>query len=169
MVFGRNCGAFRVGLRWGMGHGLGTLLIALPLLWLASSTSLDSASLWGERLSGVALMLTGFWSLCSRAPSAADEAPHGTGRAPFVVGLVHGVTGAAALLLMLPMVLGGSATLRWYYLGAFAIGSAIAMAGLTTVMGYLGTRARHLPWTTWIPRVFQVVSIVWGAVWFVTA
>jgi nickel/cobalt exporter len=131
--------SFRIGLYWGIGHALGTLLLGLPALFLSNAFDLATLAAHGTRLAGLALMLTAALSLhsLSRARSAASSVER---KSPLFVGLVHGVTGAASLLLVLPMVALGSAAHTLSFLVAFGVGSALAMAGLTFAIARLGQR-----------------------------
>lgn len=128
--------ASRIGLLWGAGHALGTLLLALPLLLVAHLVHLSFLASGGNRLAGAALLLTAAWSWRSARAQVRDDAPDG--RSPLWVGLVHGLTGASALLLVLPSALGGSSLRAALYLVAFALGSMLAMAVLTHALGRLG-------------------------------
>jgi hypothetical protein len=128
---------WRVGLAWGVGHGVGTLLLGLPVVFLAQLVHLPALAAWGDRLAGVALLASAAWSafsLKARAEGTADV------RSPLLVGLVHGVTGAAALLLMLPLLLKGSPWQVALFLATFALGSALAMAALTEALAVLGSQ-----------------------------
>jgi nickel/cobalt transporter (NicO) family protein len=128
--------ASRIGLLWGAGHAMGTLLLALPLLALAQLVQLSLLASAGNRVAGAALLATAAWSWRSArtrvSPTDAET------RSPLWVGLLHGVTGASALLLVLPSALGGGALRSVIYLVAFALGSMFAMAALTHTLGRLG-------------------------------
>jgi nickel/cobalt exporter len=134
-------GSARIGLQWGVGHGLGTLLLAVPLVLLSGlvQTSLISAlAAWGERIAGLALLAAAafsFWSLRHTAAAAAVDA-----RSPLWVGVVHGITGASSLLMLMPVLLSGALQLTLIYLAAFSIGSTLAMVALTATIAKLGTR-----------------------------
>lgn len=132
--------ASRIGLLWGAGHALGTLLLALPLLVLAHLVQLSFLASAGNRLAGATLLLTAAWSWKSARARVSEDTPDG--RSPLWVGLVHGLTGASALLLVLPSALGGSSFRAALYLVAFALGSMLAMAALTHALGRLGGRLR---------------------------
>lgn len=128
--------ASRIGLLWGAGHALGTLLLALPLLVLAHLVELSFLASAGDRIAGAALLATAAWSWHSAQSHTA--AGGGETRSPLWVGLVHGLTGASALLLVLPSALGGSTLRAAVYLVAFALGSMLAMGALTHAIGRLG-------------------------------
>jgi nickel/cobalt exporter len=130
--------SWRIGLRWGAGHALGTLLLALPVLWLSHYAHLPQMAAWGNRLAGLALMLTAVWSL--RAQSVSSAHAVADARNPWIVGLVHGASGAGALMLMLPVLVSGSLERTLAFLIAFAFGSTLAMAVLTSAIAQLGQK-----------------------------
>jgi hypothetical protein len=129
--------AWRVGLVWGMGHALGTMVLAAPVLLVTHLVHLPGLASMGDRLAGAALLATAgwsWWSMRRRAMGAAD------GRRPFLVGLVHGATGAGSLLLVLPVLVAGSGPASAAFLAAFSVGSTVAMAGLTAAIARVGAR-----------------------------
>ncbi len=128
--------ASRIGLLWGAGHALGTLLLALPLLVLAHWVQLSFLASAGDRIAGAALLVTAAWSWRSAQSRAAGEGADT--RSPLWVGLIHGLTGASALLLVLPSALSGSTVRAASYLIAFALGSMLAMGALTHTLGRVG-------------------------------
>jgi nickel/cobalt transporter (NicO) family protein len=154
--------ARRIGLLWGAGHALGTLLLALPLLLLAELVELSFLANAGNRLAGVALLVTAAWSWRgARAPTSTDD---GAARSPLWVGLVHGLTGASALLLVLPSAIGGGAFRAATYLVAFAIGSMLAMAALTQAIGRVGG-ALEPRWVRAAQRTLLLGAVLLGSVW----
>ena len=129
--------SFRIGVAWGVGHALGTLLLALPVLLLARYAQLPALAAWGDRLAGVALLVAAAFAWRSRA-QAGDPARDAA--RPMLVGLIHGVSGAGSLLLVLPVLVSGSLPNTLLFLLAFALGSTLAMALLTTLIAKLGAR-----------------------------
>lgn len=133
--------SWRIGLLWGLGHGVGTLLLALPVVVAArffGLVDLPAFAAVGDRIAGLALIGMAVWSWCSMQH---HQAHHTTdGRSPVVVGFVHGFTGAASLLLVLPVLVAGSAISTSVFLLAFAVGSTLAMAAMTTCLARLGGR-----------------------------
>ena len=131
--------SFRIGLYWGVGHALGTLLLGLPALFLTGLAHVALLASHGTRVAGFVLMVTATLSLysLSRVRSAAAQVER---KSPLFVGLIHGVTGAASLLLVLPVIATGSAASTLTFLLAFGGGSALAMGALTFAIARLGQR-----------------------------
>ncbi|HET9959149.1 MAG TPA: hypothetical protein VFQ61_31880 [Polyangiaceae bacterium] len=157
---------WKIGLLWGVGHALGTLALALPLVWWSTVAPLPWLAALGDRLGGVALMLMAGWSWWSlRRPLSSKDADT---RRPWLIGLVHGITGATSLLLVLPMLVSGSPSLTLTYLLAFALGSTLAMATLTSALARLGQRLSP-PLVTRLQRSLVGVSFAVGALWLARA
>jgi hypothetical protein len=152
----------RVGLLWGAGHALGTLLLSIPLLLLARSMPLPSIAAIGERAAGAALLATAAWSFW-RARTASQRVAADL-RAPALVGLVHGATGAGSLLLMLPVILSGDVGRAALFLVAFAVGSTLGMAGLTALIGRLG-RTLQTRTLRGVQSVLLGASVLLGGYW----
>jgi hypothetical protein len=167
---GRARGAWRVGLAWGLGHAAGTLLAASLLLVVLSAARLEVVSVWAERAAGGALVAMGIANgvALRRARATAGGVPAAGRAAVFAVGLVHGVTGAAALLLLLPAAGAGGreATL---FLGGFTLGSTAAMAALTAAVAWLSRAGRLSGVLARVPVAASAASIAVGLAWAATA
>lgn len=140
---------WRIGLSWGVGHALGTLLLALPVVWLTHAAHLPWLAAVGDRLAGLALVVTAAWSFYQArahvlgvvsASADARAMPRRLGRNALLVGVVHGLTGAASLMLVVPMLASGSRLSSVAFLLAFALGSTLGMALLTSLLARLGSR-----------------------------
>jgi hypothetical protein len=157
--------SFGIGLRWGIGHALGTLSLSIPLLLAVRLGSLEMLATFGDRLSAVALIVMGIWSLFTLGRSANSDGAS-DGRQPLVIGLVHGVGGAGSLMLFMPVLVSGSLESTLLFLLAFAAGSTLAMAALTFALARLGTKlARSI-----LPRAqraLSALSIAVGSIWLV--
>ena len=166
--FGRPRGAWRVGLLWGIGHGIGTIVAALGLFLFAAALPLSGLEAWAERLAGAALLVMGIVGLRKGAASV----PMGAARASrslVVVGCVHGLTGAAALVMLLPAALSSSLSFRALYVGGFALGSTLAMAALTSALAALCRRGRLQRATGWLTRAASVGAVLLGSFWLLGA
>jgi hypothetical protein len=163
MMLASRRAPWRVGAHWGLGHAAGTLLLSLPVLCFAQALHLPLLAAVGDRLAGVALVATAAWSYFqARRDAAAGSAA--AGRNAIWVGFIHGLTGAASLLLILPMVAAGSRLMSVAFLCAFAVGSTLGMAALTALLARVGA---HLD-----PRMVRrsrqllcAASAVLGLVW----
>ena len=166
MAIGARRSSWRLGARWGVGHAVGTLLLCVPVLWLAQHAQLPWLASLGDRLAGVALLATAlvsFFQVRRQGSMAGDAA----GRNAVAVGFIHGLTGAASLLLVVPVLAGGSLAASLVFLLAFAVGSTAGMAALTSLLARLGTRldasrarsARYLA---------CVASAALGSLWLLT-
>lgn len=158
--------SWRIGLLWGVGHALGTLLLAIPAALLAQLLQLQALADWGDRLAGLVLCASAafsWWSLRHHRPHG--EPSHGQ-RGSLLVGLLHGVSGAGSLVLVLPVIISGSLGRVAVFLAAFSVGSTLAMALLTWGIAHLAgalrartvTRARY---------GLTFASFVLGALWLV--
>jgi len=156
--------AGRVGLKWGVGHALGTLLLSLPLMVLAQLTHVAVLAAYSNRLAGLALLVTAAWSWRAAQRSASHDALDE--RSPLWVGLIHGVTGAGALVLLLPNVMSGSLSRSVAYLLAFALGSTLVMGLLTRLIGKFGA-GLSLSSVRRLQRVLLGSALGLGAFWLV--
>jgi nickel/cobalt transporter (NicO) family protein len=163
----RQRAAWRIGLVWGAGHALGTALAGGLLTALLASAQLEAAELWGERVAGLALVGLGLVGLLRRASAHAASPPRARG--VLVVGVVHGATGAAGLLLLAPAVLSGSMAQALGYLGGFAAGSTLAMSALTALLATAGRAAGAARVTGCLARAASGLSVAIGAFWLVAA
>ena len=158
--------SFGIGLRWGIGHALGTLVLCIPLLLALRLGNLEMLAAFGDRLSAVALIVMGAWSLFTLLRSGSSSRGAHDGRQPLVIGLVHGIGGAGSLMLFMPVLVSGSLEKTILFLLAFAAGSTLAMAALTSALARLGTKLARstLPRAQ---RALAALSIAVGAVWLV--
>ncbi len=154
--------ALQAGLLWGAGHAIGTLLLSAVLMLAVQHVDLAAVSSWGDRVAGLALIVMGLRGALARMPEVSEQGTQTTG--PLMVGLVHGVTGAAALVLMLPQLVHGSLTEQMVYLSGFAVGSTLAMGMLTGTLSLLAQRKLSSPKWQRVTRGAGWGSVVLGAV-----
>ena len=55
--------AMRIGLRWGLGHGLGVIILGALGVFARSAVDVDAISAWSEFVVGFALIAVGVWAL----------------------------------------------------------------------------------------------------------
>ncbi|HYO95880.1 MAG TPA: hypothetical protein VER33_15280 [Polyangiaceae bacterium] len=155
-------GSWRVGAAWGLGHAVGTLALALPLILMAELMELSLWAAWGQRLAGAALIVMALYGL-----RRLQVAPHGSAaslKAAMGVGFIHGLTGAGSLVLVLPVLVAGSPPSSLAFLLAFGAGSTAAMAAFTTLLARVGSK---MP-AGIVSRVQRIVcgaAIALGAYW----
>jgi hypothetical protein len=84
------------------------------------------------------------------------------------IGFIHGLTGAAAVLLLLPAAVAASPAWQALYLGGFVLGSTLAMAALTAALSASSSAMpkpeallRH------VPAVASFGSVMLGGWWMV--
>ena len=169
------------GLRWGLGHAGGVLLVGLASLLLREALPLEWLSAWSERLVGVVLIGIGLWGLrqaFSRNLHAHEHSHEGVGHrhihahvhatvhsheqtvphrhthAAFAVGTLHGLAGSSHLLGVLPALAFPSAAQAASYLVAFGVGTVIGMMAFSSVCGWLATR----PWAAGLAGYRRVMG-----------
>jgi hypothetical protein len=157
--------SWRIGMVWGVGHALGTLALAVPLLVLAHAVHVPSLAAWGERLAGAALLATAILSLRTLGSARVARA-HAPLKSPLWVGLVHGLTGAGSLVLVLPVIVTGSLDRALSFLAAFAVGSTVAMAALTSAIAKAG-RALDARTIERAQLVLALGAALLGAYWLI--
>ncbi len=168
LAIGQRRTAFRLGLVWGVGHALGTVLLVTLLALIAAHSELGHISAWSQRISGAALVSMGLWSfyLARRSGRSSDRTGPEQKRSVLTIGLVHGLTGAAALLLLLPAVFSSGHLVRLLYLGGFTLGSTLAMGGLTWLVARAATRALRGSVVNRAQKIAALASVAFGAVYF---
>lgn len=160
--------AWREGLRWGLGHSAGVAAVALLGFALRDLLPIDAFSAWSERLVGVTLVAIGLWGLrravagrihAHRHRHAAIEhehihvhlakpgdalehraTPHVHTHAAFAIGSLHGLAGSAHFLAVLPALALPTASDAAQYVGAFALGTMIAMSSFSSAIGWCAAR-----------------------------
>ncbi len=156
--------AWRIGLRWGLGHAAGVAVVGVLLLAFHEYLDLDRFSWWSERLVGVVLIGLGIWGLRQASskwvhshqhehddsshvhihlhpPGQAPESPdaHDHSHTAFAVGLLHGFAGTTHVFGLIPA-LALPTHLAAIYLGGYGIGNLLAMSGFAWLVSWAATR-----------------------------
>jgi len=156
------------GVRWGLGHSAGVMLVGLLSLWLREKLPLEWLSSAGDRVVGVVLFGIGLWALrrALKHNIHAHEHQHGGERhvhfhvhdahkkhetpaahrhthAAFAIGTLHGLAGSSHLLGILPMLALPTRAQAVAYLIAFGGGTVLAMAVFSWGMGWLALRTSN--------------------------
>ena len=141
--------AARLGACWGLGHTL-TLLIAGALLVLLQTDMPTVVVQWLQ--AAVVVLLVGFGARAMyhgarrvpRGPTHTHRTPGAPSSSkndrwtlarPFLVGAVHGLAGSGALMAMVVTTLPSTMT-RLGYLLLFGVGTTVAMAALSGLLGW---------------------------------
>jgi ABC-type nickel/cobalt efflux system permease component RcnA len=195
---GRGWRAFGTGLRWGLGHSGGVLVVGALALLLRERFDVQLVGVWGERAVGLLLVALGALALRralrlhahahehgAHQPSAhvhwhahahaadgehAAEARH-HGHAAFVAGTFHGIAGSGHLLGVLPALALPGWVGSAIYLLAFGLGTLAAMGGFAAALGAGSARlAGGAPGLTrGLLLGASVSTVAVGLVWFVLA
>ncbi|MBI3099044.1 MAG: sulfite exporter TauE/SafE family protein [Planctomycetes bacterium] len=155
--------AWAVGLRWGLGHSSGVILVGALAFLARGFIDIDALSEWGEHLVGVILIGVGLWGLRSLSKSGLHAHPHSDSaegeahthfhvhapgeehespeahvhtHAAFMVGTFHGVAGTSHLLGVLPALALPTTEATALYLLAFAVGTVFAMVAFSSALGW---------------------------------
>lgn len=160
-----------VGLRWGLGHSLGVVLVGLIAGLLVQVALVDPLSAMSERLVGVMLLVIGGWGLwryvrltqvalsSAAALSGATVHEHGDGRphshaiptsstrrlAPYAIGILHGCAGGSHLVGIVLALAFPTLTGVFAYLAGFVAGSVLAMTAFAAGIGCLTASGARMP------------------------
>jgi sulfite exporter TauE/SafE len=146
--------ALGLGARWGLGHSL--VIVVLGGLLAFSGLHLpDRFATMAERVVGVTLVALGFvalwrawqlhghwhehgetrhWHVHSHRHQESHDHGHG---ALLGIGMLHGLAGTGALVVTLPLVVGGSPSRSLVFLTSFGVGTVVAMALFGAASGWL--------------------------------
>jgi ABC-type nickel/cobalt efflux system permease component RcnA len=181
------------GVRWGLGHSSGVMVVGLLALWLRARLPVDLLSSWGDRIVGVVLFGIGLWALRRafkhnvhahahehqgerhvhihvhhehaqhEAPRAHDRHTH----AAFAIGTLHGLAGSSHILGILPMLAMPTKVQALAYLISFGAGTVLAMALFSWGVGLLATRCADNSVKIYrgLMSACGVAAMVIGCVW----
>lgn len=154
--------AWRIGLSWGLGHALGTLVVGAAAVLLRGVLPIEVLSSATERIVGLVLVVIGVWGLHralrrrvhvhehehdgvrhAHVHHHAESEPavhhaqrgHRHTHAAFPVGVLHGVAGGSHLLGVIPALAFPTALQSAVYLVAYGLGSIAAMVAFAHVVG----------------------------------
>lgn len=177
-------GAWRPGLLWGTGHSLGVYAVGALAIGLRDVFPLDRVSSWSERLVGAVLIAVGLWGLRKafllRLPQVKKEldghghlpggpGPDRRGWAAFGVGALHGLAGSSHILGLFPALALASRAESVAYVGAFGVGTILAMVVFSSALGLLATRVTRFgrPAYPALLGASSAVAILVGGYWLV--
>ncbi|HEY0670897.1 MAG TPA: sulfite exporter TauE/SafE family protein [Longimicrobiales bacterium] len=173
------------GFRWALGHGTAILLAGLLLIAVGMRIP-DGATQLMERGVGLVLIALGAWTMIATRAMHAHEHNHQGSRhvhlhshlvdgghdhkhAPTIVGLMHGLAGAAPAVALVPLTMFDSPFSGISYLLLFALGTAVSMSTYALFAGYVAGRATRV--AAWLGRTVGqltgVSTIIIGIVWLI--
>jgi hypothetical protein len=184
--------AWAVGLRWGLGHSSGVLVVAALAFGLRRVLPFEALSGWGERLVGATMIVLGLWGLRSLfrerlhthehehhggghvhfhvhrpGEDHRNAAAHVHSHAAFWVGTLHGLAGTAHLVGVLPSLALPTGRETAGYLMAFAIGTILAMTAFAGAIGLAapGRSERGLQIYRWALGAASSLCALTGVLW----
>lgn len=177
--------AMGFGFRWALGHGTSILLAGALLIFIGLKIP-ESATGVMERVVGFALIALGGWTVWATRRLHAHEHVHDGDRhvhlhshitkkshehshAPTLIGLLHGLAGAAPAVALVPLALFDSAAGGLSYLLLFAAGTAASMSAYAMFAGFLAGRATAF--AEWVGRAVGqftgIGTIAIGLIWLI--
>ena len=173
------------GFRWALGHGTSILLAGLLLIFLGLKIP-EGATHIMERSVGAILIALGIWTMLATRAMHAHEHVHEGSRhlhlhshlldrghdhkhAPTLVGLMHGLAGAAPAVALVPLAMFDSALGGISYLLLFAIGTAVSMSVYALFAGYIAGRATRIAasFGRAVGQLTGLSTIVIGFIWLI--
>lgn len=158
--------AWRTGVRWGLGHTTGVIVLGLLALVLRDALPVEAISAWSEQCVGLALVGIGIWGIRAALARRAT-ATHVHGHAAIAVGMLHGLSGSSHLLGILPALALPSDFAAGTYLLLFGIGSVSAMGAFSSLIGWIAGRqgASGLCAQSALLGFCSVMAVAVGAFW----
>lgn len=177
------------GVRWGIGHSAGVILVGIIAALAKSSLHLERFSTWSEKLVGVTLLGIGLWALWRVwDPEEEEEIPsargllglwrtrvHGLPRqnlqnVAFGVGVLHGLAGSSHLLGVLPALALPSPAAFCGYLAGFGMGTIASMAAFSMVIGAASksSQQRRPAFMRWTYGACSLAALSVGCLWLVS-
>lgn len=159
-IAGRSRG-WLVGWTWGLGHASGVVAVAvLAVLLRGALPPVEALAAWSERIVGAALIAVGLWALrrgvrMEAMPHAHGSVAHdhlhvrrgpgwvrqiGHAHASFCLGVLHGLAGSSHFFGVLPALALPTRGAALAYIGAFGVGTVVAMTAFAAAAGQAGSR-----------------------------
>lgn len=177
--------AMRFGFKWALGHGTSILLAGMVLIFVGLRIP-EAATGTMERLIGIVLIGLGVWTIRATRALHAHEHVHAGEKhvhlhshlvdkshehkhTPTVIGLMHGLAGAAPALALVPIALFDSALSGLSYLLLFAAGTAASMSLYAMFAGYMAGRATRVAekFGRAVGQLTGVGTLIIGFIWLI--
>jgi nickel/cobalt exporter len=173
------------GFRWAVGHGTAILMAGLLLIFLGLKIPESAAGIM-ERGVGLVLIALGVWTMIATRAMHAHEhvhdgalhvhlhshllkRDHAHQHAPTMVGLMHGLAGAAPAVALVPLAMFDSPLSGISYLMLFAVGTAVSMSVYALFAGFVAGRATRIAesFGRAVGQLTGLGTIVIGVVWLI--
>jgi ABC-type nickel/cobalt efflux system permease component RcnA len=173
------------GFRWAVGHGTSILVAGLFLIFLGLKIPEGATGIM-ERSVGLVLIALGVWTVVATRAMHAHEHVHAGSRhvhlhshlldrghqhqhAPTIVGLMHGLAGAAPAVALVPLAMFDSAFGGIGYLLLFAMGTAVSMSVYALFAGYVAGRATRIAesFGRMVGQLTGLSTIAIGFIWLI--
>jgi ABC-type nickel/cobalt efflux system permease component RcnA len=177
--------AMKFGAQWALGHGTSILVAGLFLIFLGLRIP-ESASNTLDRGVGVALIALGAWTVWAtrrlhahahthdghvhvHMHSHIASKNHDHKHAPTLMGLAHGLAGAAPAVALVPLARFDTAVGGLGYLLIFAAGTAASMSVYALFAGYMAGRATRFAESVGrgLGQFTGVGTIIIGFIWLI--
>lgn len=187
--------AWVIGLRWGIGHSIGAIIIGLSALFLKNFLHIDIFSSFSEKIVGLMLIGIGLWGYkkaCSihihdhqhahddsghshihahslLMESHSDKPAHAHTHTALAVGALHGLAGGTHIFGILPALAMPSTMDAVFYLIFFGAGTVAAMTGFASVMSIAAKKlsAKGEAKYKVAMKSISAVTIMVGTVWLI--
>ncbi|MGB0579202.1 MAG: sulfite exporter TauE/SafE family protein [Limisphaerales bacterium] len=148
--------AARLGLRWGMGHSAGVILVGLLALTFRDAFGMVAFSNAAEWVVGITLIGVGLWGIRRAFSKQVNDEPHVHGdlehahihvrhrhtHAALAIGILHGFAGSSHFLGVVPALALPTVGDAIAFLVAYGIGTIAAMTLVAAGIGRLGVQSR---------------------------
>jgi len=186
--------SYLTGIRWGLGHSFGVLIVGVLALLLRELIPIDAISGWSEKIVGLMLIGIGLWGLHkaftkrihihkhyhdgeehkhvhlhSKTKEHDTPSAHIHMHAAMGIGILHGLAGSSHFIGILPALAFPTLIQSVLYLIAFGIGTIVSMALFAASVGILSDRFafNNDKAYKWMMSVFSTAALCVGAFWLI--
>lgn len=172
---------WRVGLWWGMGHTGSVWAMGVAFWLMREALPLEQLSSWGEWIVGIVLIVLGFWGFQKAIRSSfhlqrrtVESGVVVEGRdhahASLNIGLLHGFAGSSHLIALMPALMLPGAVAAAAYIVFFGIGTILAMAGFSCLVGVYLERfmVKFSKGYLWSCCAFSFFAVGTGCYWLIS-
>lgn len=186
--------AWAIGLRWGIGHSIGAMIIGLSALFAQNLLHIEMFSSFSEKIVGLMLIGIGLWGYnkaCSihihdhnhahddsdhshvhahgLTENHDDKPAHAHTHTALAVGTVHGLAGGTHIFGILPALAMPTTTDAIFYLAFFGAGTIAAMTGFASMVAIAAKNisAKGEAGYKVAMKSLSAATIMVGAVWLV--